>query len=174
MPEDDPFQTLGIPHAFDLDPAQVERAYLARVASAHPDLGSGLDSDDASDDAGEQAARLNDARQALLNPESRAAVLLKHLGHTAEDKSLPDGFLMEIMEVRMEFEQAVMEDNAAEIAKWQSWAADRRREWITTISDLFREWAQAGDQALLARIKQSLNAWRYIERMIEQGGAHSR
>ena len=173
MPEDDPFQALGLAPAFDLDPAKVERAYLARVASAHPDLGLGTEPLD-TDAQGDEAARLNDARRTLLDPESRANALLRILHHTGEDKSLPDGFLMEIMEVRMEFEQAVMDEDAQQIAHWRSWATDRRREWIETISTLFRQHAASGDRALLDRIKQSLNAWRYIERMIEQGGAPSR
>ena len=173
MPEDDPFQALGLTPTFDLDPAQVERAYLARVASAHPDLGLGSDAQ--SDDAqADEAARLNDARRSLLDPESRASTLLRHFGYTGEDKSLPDGFLMEIMEVRMEFEQALMDEDAEQIAQWRRWADERRKEWIETIAALFREHSASGDQALLARIKQSLNAWRYIERMIEQGGAPSR
>lgn len=168
MPEADPFKALGLLPTFDLDTAQVERAYLARVASAHPDLGLDAESE------GDEAAGLNDARRTLLDPESRAAAMLHSLGYTGEDKSLPDGFLMEIMEVRMEFEQAVMDEDAQQIAKWRNWAADRRREWIDTISALFREHAASGDRALLARIRESLNAWRYIERMIEQGGAPSR
>ncbi|MCA9272011.1 MAG: hypothetical protein KDA31_03080 [Phycisphaerales bacterium] len=168
MPEVDPFKALGLAPTFDLDAARVERAYLARVASIHPDLGLDAESE------GDEAAGLNEARRTLLDPESRVIAFLSLLGYTDEDKSLPDGFLIEIMEVRMEFEQALVDEDAQQIAHWRSWAADRRRESIETISALFREHAVSGDRALLARIKQSLNAWRYIERMIEQGGAPSR
>ena len=171
MPEDDPFSALGLPARFDLEPAQIERAYLARVASVHPDLG---DLGDKSDQAADSAAALNLARQTLLNPETRASALLSALGFHEEDKSLPDGFLMEIMDVRMELEEAFAEGDAERIARWQRWADDRRKAWIDTISGLFGRLPGSGDSETLSEIKRSLNAWRYIERMIEQAGTAGR
>ncbi len=165
MPEDDPFAALNLAARFDLESAQIERAYLARVAGVHPDLG---------DQGDEAAAKLNLARQTLLNPELRALALLALHGFTDQDKSLPNGFLMEIMDVRMELEEAFAEGNSEQIAHWQRWADDRRKEWIDTISGLFRRLAGPGDAEILSEIKRSLNAWRYIERMIEQAGAAGR
>jgi len=168
MPEDDPFAALGLPTRFDLETAQIERAYLARVASVHPDLG------DTGDEAADSAAALNLARQTLLNPETRAAALLSSMGFHGEDKSLPDGFLIEIMDVRMELEEAFAEGNPERIAHWRLWADDRRKEWIETISGLFHRLTGSRDAETLSEIKRSLNAWRYIERMIEQAGAAGR
>ena len=168
MPEVDPFAALGLPVRFDLEPAHIERAYLARVASVHPDLG------DTDDEAADTAAELNLARQTLLNPETRASALLALLGFHKEDKSLPDGFLMEIMDVRMELEEAFAEGNSERIAHWRRWADEQRKEWIDTISGLFRNLTGPGDSVTLSEIKRSLNAWRYIERMIEQAGTTGR
>lgn len=166
MPDSDPYQTLGLPVSFDLDPQAVERAYLARVASVHPDLGSGLPDDEVLS----EAAELNRARQTLLNPETRALALLRILGHTAEDRSLPDGFLMEMMEVRTDLEQTQSSGDTARLGHWRRWASEQRHAWTERIGALFREHAQTPGPGPLAEIRRALNAWRYIERMLEQVG----
>lgn len=166
MPDSDPFQTLGLPVSFDLDPQTVERAYLARVASVHPDLGSGSSDDEVLS----KAAELNLARQTLLNPESRAVALLRILGHVGEDRSLPDGFLMEMMEVRMDLEAAQASGDMDRLGHWRRWASDQRHAWTERIGTLFREHAQTPGPGPLAEIRRALNAWRYIERMLEQVG----
>ncbi len=74
----------------------------------------------------------------------------------------------------MEFEQALMDEDAEQIAKWRAGPTSVGRNGSKLSLHFFREHSASGDQALLARIKQSLNARRYIERMIEQGGAPSR
>lgn len=171
MHDSDPFQALGLPRTFDLEATAIERAYLARVASVHPDLGSAKEMQD---DTSGAAAALNDARQTLLSPEARASALLDVLGFEGEDRSLPDGFLMEIMDVRMDLEEAAAAGNAERVGHWRSWAADRRREWTSRIAELFRRHSASPDPELLSEVRRSLNAWRYIERMIEQAGPGGR
>lgn len=149
------FEILGLPKRFDLSPRDVERAYLARSAETHPDAGG----------AGLGQATLNDAREVLLNPEARAEALLEVMGGTgkSEDKALPDGFLMEIMETREAVESAASD---AERSKWRAWAVEQRGSYVRTVADLFRR--AETDPAVLRDVRRQLNAWRYIERMIEQ------
>ena len=155
----DPFRALGLQPSFDLDRAAVERAYLARAAAAHPDLNQG-EADD--------SATLNDARKALLNSESRANALLAALGgpSPSEHKALPYGFLVEIMQTRLEIEQAAEESDPEALARWKDWADDQRSDYINRISAAFAETDRS--PASLAAIRETLNAWRYIERLIEQ------
>lgn len=167
MPND-PFDILGLEPRFGLAEDQIERAYLTRIASAHPDR-----ADDAPDLG--RSADLNEARRTLLNPERRAAALLARLGgpDAAEDKSLPDGFLMEIMETRNEIEQELADDPSPRTrAKWQARAEQQRRQYADRVSALFdRAAPEPGndpDPAALREIRTMLNAWRYIERLIEQ------
>lgn len=162
MPEDDPYAMLGLTPAFDLDAAVVEQAYLSRVAISHPDLGGG----DA--DAADQAAALNQARRTLLDPASRAAALLARFGYAQAETSLPEGFLAEIMEARMDFEQAAMDHDARRLAHWRGWAGVRRQEALGRIAGLFREHSATGDSQALGAIRRTLNALRYFERMMEQ------
>ncbi|MEZ6243561.1 MAG: DnaJ domain-containing protein [Phycisphaerales bacterium] len=165
---EDPFDALGLPPGFDTDPADVERAYLARAAAIHPDLAAPDPLVQA--DAARRSARLNAARETLLDPERRAVALLARLGGApaADDRALPDGFLMEMMQTRVQIEEELDEDADAARPRWLSWASDRRRERIDRVRDLFLARAQAPDPAILADIRRELNAWRYIERLVEQ------
>ena len=157
----DPFATLGLPVSFALSRQQVESAYLSRIAAAHPDHGNDADSP-------ADAAALNDARRALLDDETRANLVLASRGgpSASDDDALPDGFLMEIMETRMEIESALASGDDAERARWSAWAVEQRGVYARGVGDGLD--AASGDRAALGEIRRTLNAWRYIERLIEQ------
>lgn len=165
----DPFTLLGLPARFDLDPAPIEQAYLARAAAVHPDLAG--DDPTRAAQAAREAAALNDAKATLLDPEARARALLSLLAAgdaSPGGRDLPDGFLMEIMQTRMELESAVAEGDAEAIARWREWAAAERRSYIDRIGALFAGLSQPPNEPDLSTIGRRLNAWRYIERLIEQ------
>ncbi|MCC6322487.1 MAG: hypothetical protein IT438_13740 [Phycisphaerales bacterium] len=155
----DPFSVLGLKRVFDLSSAEIERAYLARVASPP-----------AAADGDGPGADLNRARRELKDPESRANALLGLLGGPAkeQDRSLPDGFLMEMMAVRERMES---EGEPARTG-WEEWGEARREELRSATADLFRQLDGAPSPATdrLRAIRRQLNAWRYIERMLEQTG----
>ena len=161
----DPFATLRVPRSFALEPAMLQRAYLRASAKSHPDMAGGIAESGSSADSGNSAA-INAARDLLADPERRAGVLLALLGGpgAGEDASLPDGFLMEILEVREEVESA--RGDPAATAEWESWADARRAEYIERVASMFE--SAEGDGSVLCAIRQELNAWRYIERLIEQ------
>lgn len=168
----DAFDVLGLRVAFDLPLAEIEAAYLARAAGLHPDLAGG------DEEAPRRMAALNEARRTLANPETRAAALLSRLGGKAAeaDKSLPPGFLMEMMERReaMEAELAAADAGARAEAEaaWDAWGRSARREAADAVAELFAQ-AQAMPEgaaraALLGQVRTRLNAWRYVERLLEQ------
>lgn len=172
----DPFTLLGLTPAFDLDADELQRRYLERAARTHPDaavIGSGgLPTDES--EAADSAAILNDARAALADPERRASALLTLLGGPGGDreKSLPAGFLMEIMEVREGVEEAARTRDPAEMSRWQRWARERRAEYIGEVGAKFRRLlALPGEdrpESALVDVRRVLNAWRYIERLRDQ------
>lgn len=163
----DPFATLGLAPTFNLADGVLQRAYLARVAACHPDLASG-DPERAAE-AARTSAELNEARRLLLHPESRARVLLERLGGSGgEGRDLPEGFLMQMMETRMALEEAAAAGDAEEIATWRAWAARERASFITSVGALFPEGDSALSPETAGEIRRLLNAWRYVERMIEQ------
>jgi molecular chaperone HscB len=164
----DPFDVLGLPPRFDLDIAEIERAYFARSAALHPDVAAG------DDDAQRRMAVLNQARRTLDDPERRANALLARLGGpaSAQDKSLPPAFLMEMMEVREAVEEAVNEPDPArrrsERMRWESWAEVQRLNSIREVTEMFQALGTSPAPDDLRAIRTRLNAWRYIERLIEQ------
>lgn len=161
----DPFETLGLAPRFDLARSDIERAYLAKAAQSHPDLARNQDAE-----APDQSAAINRARAALIDPESRAAALLARRGGPAasEDRSLPDGFLAAMMTNRLQIEEAVESDDAEAIASWRAWAHHERAAYRLQLTTAFAELTDPPPPAELAAIRQLLNAWRYIERLIEQ------
>lgn len=158
-----PFQTLGLPERFDLDAAAVERAYLARISALHPDLSGAADPDEQD----RLAAALNDAKAELLDAERRAEALLALRGGPgkSDDKTLPPGFLMEILEVREEMEADLATDAAGARAKWDAWASARRTGHAAELAPLLDG---APTTEGLRRARLILNQWRYVERMLER------
>jgi molecular chaperone HscB len=158
----DPFDILGLEPRFDLSADRLGRAYLARSAVLHPDL--------ASDDGGaaREMAALNEAKRVLESHERRANALLARLGGPTkeQDKSLPPGFLAQMMQTREEIESSA--HDPASRARWERWATDQREAAIAEVSAMFRGVGPKPAQPALAAIRARLNAWRYVERLIEQ------
>ncbi len=163
----DPFDILGIPPGFELNPAALGRAYLALAARLHPDIARG------DPDASIRSAAANRAKAILENPESRAAALLARLGGPSKesDRSLPPGFLADMMETRESIEAAAASRDDAETRRWKAWATERRAHHTREVSGLFTRSTESppGDRpGVLRAIRQELNAWRYVERLLEQ------
>lgn len=162
----DPYDILGLEPAFDIDTAALQRAYLERSAAIHPDH--------AGEGSGDAAAALNEARRTLDDPEQRAEALLRRLGGPGrdQDRSLPPGFLQEIMALREQIEEELASGDPARADHWDRWARQRRRGHIAEVARLFREYLGAadgrGDPSLLAAVRRELNVWRYTERLLEQ------
>lgn len=162
-----PFEILGVPMKIDLTDREIERAYLARIAALHPDTTQST-ADGSDEDADRHAAALNDAKALLLNAEQRAEAILGALGgpSKSEDKSLPAGFLREIMETREEIE-AELADPAAGPAvreKWRGWSVSRRAKHLADLAPLFT----SPTPESLHKARMILNEWRYAERLLER------
>lgn len=157
-----PFETLGLPPAYRIGRDQIERAYRERLRTAHPDAGGG--------DALADPALLNEARRVLLDDERRASLMLSIVGgpDASACKDLPDGFLMGMMMQRQEIEEAVESGGEAERAEWERWGIEQRRAYRERIADLFDGLGDPAPVESLRAIRVQLNAWRYIERLIEQ------
>lgn len=175
-----PFHVLGLPRSVELDRARVQQAYLARSSALHPDLHA----DDPELESA--AAELNKAREMLLDDEQRLTALWKLLVAESplgpdiqravlEDKSLPPGFLMEMMETREEIERATATADRSALDRWEQWGAEQRAGYINTVSRLLApllETPRAASHRALADVKAQFNAWRYIERLLEQLAGH--
>lgn len=163
----DPFAVFALPRAFEIDRAALQRAWLAEASRWHPDR---FADPVQRGEAEGRSAEINRARVVLEDDEQRADALLLLLGGPGrgEDKSLPDGFLMEVMEVRERLEEAVASGDALRRTEVERWADEQRAAHRRRVADLFARADGRDDGAALADIRRELNAWRYIERLIEQ------
>lgn len=145
---------------FNVDPTEIRRKYLGEMARIHPDLARG------DENAARNAARLNQARESVEDPESRARVLLARLGGPGADadQSLPPGFLATMMQIR----EAIEEGGESERPRWRAWAAKERAGHIARVGAGLEGIVGRATPEQLGAIRQELNAWRYIERLIEQ------
>lgn len=162
--EQDPFALLGLQPRFDLDTASIRRAWLAATRELHPDRAG------ARPEAAEMLARINHAKRTLEDPEERASALLRLLGGPTkeQDKTLPDGYLMEMLEIREQMESEIAQEHDDARTRWESWSAQRRQQHIDRAAAMFSALGPAPDSGELRAIRLELNAWRYVERLIEQ------
>ncbi len=162
----DPFDVLGLPPMVPVDPAALERAWLRRAAAVHPDGAA------PGDDALAEVARCNAAKEILADPERAAnALLARHGGPTAsEDDALPEGLLMEMLELRDALESAVdaaRAGDASALERLREEVAARRAACAAEVHALLGGPA-AQDEAARRAARQALNAWRYVERLAGQ------
>jgi len=160
----DPFDLLNLTPRFDLDPDQLQAAFLRESARRHPDrFTDPLEQADAA----EAMSQITLAHQTLRDPESRANALLALSGYAdrEDNKSLPPNLLMEMMEVREDMEQAIDSGDAEKLEKLHRWAKAKREEHLATIASTF---ASPMDTDSAKKVRLELNTLRYIARMIEQ------
>lgn len=157
---DNPFAMLGLSPSYRIDRDVIERAYRVRLPNAHPDAG-GNEID---------PATLNQARMVLLDDEQRAVTLLDVLSGPGASacKDLPDGFLMKMMMQRQEIEEAIESGGEEGREEWEQWGVEQRKDYRERVASMFEQLGAEPDTDSLRAIRVQLNAWRYIERLIEQ------
>ena len=166
------FERLGLPRRFSVDPAAVEREYLARSREVHPDfhrLGSSAEQRASL----ELSAALNEAYLTLKDPVRRAEYLLTLLGGPTaqEGKNLDQAFLMDMLDLRERIEAARAAADRAEVAaiegELSAMQADRVRQ-AAGLFDRLDELPQGhpNRQGLLAEIRRGLNAVKTIQSLL--------
>jgi molecular chaperone HscB len=166
---DNPFELLGLPPRYDLDPGELQKAFIRASAANHPDL---------STDPQEQleltrrSAAINRAHGRLKDPLERAAALLEYLGHPIEpgNTDLPDGFLELMLEQREQMAEAQAEGDAEAIDELRRWTEQEQTERQAQIAALFdgADRSNPPSAETLEKIVQQTNALRYLQRMDDQ------
>jgi molecular chaperone HscB len=170
MPRD-PFTLLGLEQRFDLSENDIRKAWRACARKHHPDAAQ---SGEAPPDITRNAARYNDARHILLDPEQRADTLLVLLGGPSrqDETQLPADFLAQMMETRESFDEALESCDQQRITHWHTWAQQQRSTLLDTVAQAFESYRHSPDIPLLRTIRLELNKLRFIERMRDQISQH--
>ena len=154
----DPFALLQLPSTFTLSPDALDLAWMRASATAHPDAGGSVD----------RAAQLNEARDLLGNPEKRANLRLNMLGgpDADQDQRLPDGFLMEMLELRETIDAEIEAEGPPATDRWQNWVDAECRKAYTKITPVLD--AESASEDARTEVRLVLNQVRYLERLREQ------
>jgi molecular chaperone HscB len=151
----DLFERLGLPRRFSVDPAAVEREYLARSRRTHPDYHA------AADAAGQKAsledtAALNEAYVTLTDPFRRAEYLLRLLNGPT-DKTQDQAFLTEMMETRERIE---------EIRTAGGSVADMDRDLRARLCSIATGFEAKFEKGDLAGVRKDLNASKTVQSLL--------
>jgi molecular chaperone HscB len=174
-PVTDHFERLGLPRRFSVDPAAIEREYLARSRAVHPDfhqLGSAAEQRASL----EQTAALNEAYLTLKDPFRRAEYLLSlHGGPTAQqEKNHDQDFLMEMMELRERIEEAKgsgpcsedLNQVRVELEGWEENLIDRIKHALDTVDSLAADSTERSNS--LTQIRHNLNALKTVRSLTRE------
>lgn len=160
----DAFERLGLPGRFSIDTAELERQYLARSREVHPDFHTGSTAETLADAEADSAA-INEAYTTLKDPFRRAEALMKMLGGpgASEQKEMPPAFLMEMLDLREQIEQAVGRAKA----KIEAELVERENAIFAGIAKSFERCEPPpAAPALLKGIRQELNAAKYLRGLL--------
>lgn len=174
---DDPFDALGLPHTFRLDPTRIRAAHVRLLAAAHPDR-AGRDAPSGTPlfagrhDAARDAARINAAQRVLSDPLERAKALLASLGGSLTDRLSPQ-FLAEAMELREALDEAVASGDRSRIVGLHNDALAQRDAEIELIAAAFdkataEDATKADRSAALIAASEGVARLRYVTRMLEE------
>jgi molecular chaperone HscB len=156
----DYFDRLGLPRRFSLDPATLEREYLARSRELHPDYHRlGSDAEQAA--STELSAGLNEAYTSLKDPFKRAEYLLQlEGGPSASDfKDIPPEFLEEMLDLRMEI--AGLTPDSPQAAAMEKQFAARREALLAQVGSLL----DGTTPTRLTDARRLLNATKYVQNL---------
>jgi len=172
----DYFTMLGVPRRFDLDEDVLHRKFLALNRHAHPDFHAN-DSPEVQQLSLSVASAVNDAYRTLKDPATRGAYLLELLGgkSSADDKSVPDGFLATMLMMQEELEDARGADDREELARLREVLRTQQAGLLRRIAGLFGQIESAAAceavrSGLLNEIRKQLNAVSYVRKLLSLVG----
>ncbi len=168
----DYFALLGVPQRFDLDEKELQRCFVAISRHVHPDFHGG-ESADVQQLALKVSAAVNDAYRTLKDPFRRADYLLELLGgrRSADDKSVPDGFLGTTMMMQEEIAEAKAASRQAELGRLRGVLQTQHDGLMKRVAALFNDYqeglsCEAVRKDLLGEIRRLLNAVSYVKKLL--------
>ena len=167
-----PFELLGLPLAYPIDRADLKQRLVRFGRLVHPDFYA-TEGEAARALAEIASARLNAAHALLADDPARAEWIVEHLGGPRAEvqRELPRAFLIEVLDWNEELEALSSTPNAPGSAERLAAIASnleaRRAEDLASITRLLVPLPARGSP-VLARVREQLNAIRYLERALAE------
>lgn len=158
------FDRLEMDTRYDLDLDELERQFVKLNRVVHPDFHSRKGRKQLIK-ASALSAAINDAYSTLRDPAKRAEYMLKRDGGPAssEDKRTPKGFLIEVMELREQFEDSKAAEDKDSLSRMYDSIKQRYDQRLAAIADGFTE-PELNHQAL----REHLNVLKYFENLVRE------
>jgi molecular chaperone HscB len=162
------FELFGIEPTYDIDPHELRRKYLSLSRSIHPDV-AGQSSVEIRKRSLDLSSGLNRAYDTLRDPVARAEYLLAMAGgpSAADDKSVPDGLLGEVMMIREEIEEATETDDTPRQQAVREQISARQRASEDAIASSCRS-ADLKEPDARKQLREQLNAIKYWNNLLGQ------
>lgn len=168
------FDRLGLPERFDIDRKDLDRRYLAWSRELHPDYFQTKSSVEQAQSLGLSAA-LNDAYATLKDPYRRAEYLLSLWGGTSasEHRAMPTGFLEEVLDLRMEIEEAKGEDSLdpSRARELHDRITNEREASMAAVASALQQ-SQSAEHSRtaegLASVRERLNSVKYYDGLLRE------
>src|SRR3954462_13325757 len=163
----DPFDTLGIAPAFEVDLAAAEQRYRELSRVLHPDKFVGASAGERRMSLG-KAVEVNEAWRLVRDPIRRAEALLRRHGvevkEGTEQKADPE-FLMEMMEQREALSEAKAKHDPSTV---QTLATRIRAKEVDVLERLARGFSETSDDNALHGLVPLVGELRYYRRFLDE------
>jgi len=169
----DPFDTLGVHPAFDLDLKELEQRYRDLSRVLHPDRHVGGPASERRMALG-RAVEVNEAWRILRDPLARAEALLGRGAVVPGARATADpGFLMEMMEQREELSEARRSGDHARVLRLAGEITAKRDAAMAKLSTHFREVGVASEPSTASEgvARSLLGELRYYQRFLDEVSA---
>lgn len=156
------FEILGIKPAFQIDAAQLKKAYFAVSRATHPDHYEGD-----SQLAEEKSAQVNLAYATLKDPLKRMAYILNMHGLLSENDTMSPDFLMDMMEINEQLMELEMDPNPNVIQQITQSIDDLEHSWQRQVLPSIKAFDTLGELSSLVVIRDYYYKTKYLVRVKE-------
>jgi molecular chaperone HscB len=170
----DYFQLMGLPRRFGIDLKALHENYITLSRHSHPDFHV-EEQPEVVSLAMTVSAAVNEAYRTLSDPIRRAGYLLELQGGpaSAQDKSVPDGFLNTMLMIQEEVEDARAAADPAAKERLKQVLLTQREGLMKSVERLFAELEEASGceatrQQQLHEIREQLNAVSFVRKSLSQ------
>lgn len=172
----DPFETLGLPPRFDLDPALVDQRVRELGRALHPDRHATATAGQRRQALG-RSIDVNEAGRVLRDPIRRAEVLRERLLGAAHDalddaagQKAPQALLFEMMELRESLSAAKDARDLSRVERLAAPVREREERVLRAIDERFQAALEGGSLDLHA-LDAALLELRYLRRFLAEVAA---
>ncbi|MBI1898487.1 MAG: Fe-S protein assembly co-chaperone HscB [Acidobacteria bacterium] len=169
-PVRDYYRFFGLERKLSLDTGDLQHRFYELSRQLHPDRFQRRSPQEQQCSL-EASSVLNDGYRVLRNPIERAEYVLKQEGFDIGEqrgKDVPPELLEEVFELNMVLEEMRGGEESArpQLEQARTRFQDMRREIDDQLGELFRNYDESRDRAVLARIRGVLNRRRYIGNLL--------